>query len=308
MKLNIKNLLAIPVALLVFSGCKKTDYEMGSLTAPSNIQINAEIVGQSASNPNGDGSGDVKFSITADNALSYKIDYDAATPLDLVYLPTGQVTKKYTTLGTNTYTITVVVYGSGGTSSSASKEITVKSDFTPDASIVTNLTNDASKTWQVDENVAGHFGVGPWDPGVTTPVWWQAAPHEKAACCPCFYSTTFKFTKVSAGNYTLEVNSPQGAFSKTGSLTTLPGIPSSGPEACYSYPGGTSNFSFIPSGSGVTSGTTGTSILLSGNNTFIGYGSLLKEYEIFEVTPTYMYLRVQGTETGNAWYLKLKPL
>jgi len=21
----------------------------------------------------------------------------------------------------------------------------------------------------------------------------------------------------------------------------------------------------------------------------------------------YMYLRVQGTETGNAWYLKLKP-
>jgi hypothetical protein len=48
--------------------------------------------------------------------------------------------------------------------------------------------------------------------------------------------------------------------------------------------------------------------LLAGTNTFIGYGSLQKEYEILSVTATAMYLRVQGTETGNAWYLKLKAL
>jgi hypothetical protein len=45
--------------------------------------------------------------------------------------------------------------------------------------------------------------------------------------------------------------------------------------------------------------------MLGGNNTYIGYGSLLKEYEILTITGTTMYLRVQGTETGNAWYLKL---
>ena len=33
-----------------------------------------------------------------------------------------------------------------------------------------------------------------------------------------------------------------------------------------------------------------------------------KEYEILSISATAMYLRVQGTETGNAWYLKLKAL
>ncbi|MEO6668665.1 MAG: hypothetical protein ABIN36_04250 [Ferruginibacter sp.] len=309
MKNNIKYFVVL-AAIALFVGCKKTDYSMGSLDAPSNVVINAEIVGQDAAHPDGDGSGDVKFSITGNNTLAYKIDYDANNAVDLVSIPNGQVTKKYTTLGVNNYTVTAVVFGKGGTSTTVSKDITVKSDFTPDASIITALTNDASKTWKVNEDVAGHFGVGPWTPGSVTPEWYSAVPHEKAICCHCFYSARFTFTKVSAGNYTLQVETPEGAFTKTGTLAGgLPGIPASGAEACYPYSGGTSGFSFVPSGSGVTgSVTTGTSILLGGNNTFIGYGALLKEYEIFNVNATDMYLRVQGTETGNAWYLKLVAL
>jgi len=307
MKNKLKNLTGFLALLIVFSGCNKKDYNLGDLTVPSNIVINTEIVGQDATHPNGDGSGDVKFKITADNAITYKIDYDANTALDPVYLPKGEVTKKYTSPGTFTYTVTAIVYGRGGVSSTLTKEITVRSDFAPDPTIVTNLTNDASKTWRVDEDVAGHFGVGPWEPGTTTPVWWAAAPHEKAACCPCFYSAHFTFTKAGTNNYSLQVTSPDGAFTKTGSLTNLPGIPGSGAEACYSYGGGTGAFSFVPASSGAA-GSTGVSILLSGNTTYIGYGSLLSEYEIFEITPTYMYLRVQGTETGNAWYLKLESL
>ena len=132
---------------------------------------------------------------------------------------------------------------------------------------------------------------------------------KKVGCCNCFYTSTFTFTKDPTGNYSLTVASPDGAFTKTGALAGgLPGIPASGGEACYSYAGGTSSFSFVPSGSGIapTAPSTKTGILLSGNNTFIGYGSLLKEYEILSITPTTMYLRAQGTETGNAWYLKLK--
>ena len=56
-----------------------------------------------------------------------------------------------------------------------------------------------------------------------------------------------------------------------------------------------------------TTPSTRTSILLDGNTTFIGYGSLAKEYEILVIDANYMYLRVRGTETGNAWYLKLIP-
>ncbi len=310
MTIKIKHLLGIFTLLLTISSCVKNDYSLGDLTAPLNVVINTEIAGQDAAHPNGDGSGNVKITITAVNGLSYKVDYDANDPVNLVYLPAGTITKKYTTLGLNTYRITAVAYGKGGTSSTITKDITVRSDFTVAPEIVSNLTNGTSRTWVVDKSVAGHLGVGPWTSAVS-PVWWAAAPNEKAASANCFYTATFTFTKVTATNtYSLKVASPDGAFTKTGSLTTLPGIPSSGGEACYSYGGGTSNFSFIPASTAIPASTpsTQTSILLAGNTTYIGYGAVQKEYEIMVLTPTYMYLRVQGTETGNAWYLKLKAL
>lgn len=310
MKQNRKYLFSIVALLLIFSSCKQKEYTMGDLTAPANLVITTVIVGQDATHPNGDGSGDVKITIAADNALSYKVDYDANNAVDLVYLPTGSVTKKYTTIGTNTYRITAVAYGKGGTSSTITKDITVKSDFIPDPAIVSNVTGGTSKTWVVDKSVAGHFGVGPWSNTSLTPEWWSASVNEKVGCCNCFYTATFKFTKVSSTSYTLDVTSPDGAFTKTGPNASLPGIPASGDEGCYSYGGGTGSFSFVPSGTSIPASTpsTKTSILIGGSTTYIGYGSLQKEYEILVSTATYLYLRVQGTETGNAWYIKLKAL
>lgn len=304
MKHNVKSIFTFAALLTVMVSCKKTDYSMGDLTAPSNLVITTEVVGQDAAHPDGDGSGDVKITLNADGALSYKVDFDASDGLSPEYVPTGTVTRKYTIDGVNTYRITAIAYGKGGTSTTTTTDVTVRSDFAPDPQIITDLTNDASKTWSVDKDVSGHFGVGPWS-GSFTPEWWSAAPNEKVACCNCFYTATFVFTKVSTGVYSLQANTPDGAFTKTGSLTTLPGIPGSGDEGCYSYSGGTSSFSFVPSATGSTGGTN-VAIQLNGTNTFIGYGSLLKTYEILEITPTYLYLRVQGTETGNAWYLKLK--
>lgn len=318
MKTNIKFIFGIFFALLLtLSSCTQENYPLGDLSAPSNVVVNTQVVGQDATHPNGDGSGNVKISITGDNALSYKIDYDASTAVDLVYLPTGTVTKKYTTLGVNTYKITVVAYGKGGSSTNVTKDVTVRSDFAVDPVIATALTNDASKTWIVDKSVAGHLGVGPWDVNSINPEWWAASINEKVASANCFYTATFTFAKVAGtGTYSLQVATPDGAFTKTGSLATLPGIPASGGEGCYPYGGGTSAFSFIPASSGapavgskpINSPSTQTSILLSGVNTFIGYGAVQKEYEILVITSTYMYVRVQGTETGNAWYLKLKPM
>ena len=69
MKTNIKNLLSAFVLFFAISSCNEKDYSLGDLTAPSNIVINAEIVGATAASPNGDGSGDVNFTITADIAL-----------------------------------------------------------------------------------------------------------------------------------------------------------------------------------------------------------------------------------------------
>ena len=308
MKNNFKYIIGILALLIMVSSCKKNNYTLGDLTAPSNVVITTVIAGQDATHPNGDGSGDVQITLTGKNVLSYKIDYNAADGISLVFLPNGKATTKYTTLGLNTYRITVVVYGAGGTATTVTKDIQVQSNFTPDPTIVSNLTGTGSKSWGVDKSVAGHLGVGPWDPTSVSPVWWAAGINEKVACCNCFYTASFTFTKTPTG-YTLTVATPDGAFTKTGSLAGgLPGIPSSGAEACYSYGGGTGAFSFVPSSSGIAASapSTKTAIQLSDTNTFIGYGAVLKEYEILSITATTLYLRVQGTETGNAWYMKLK--
>jgi len=297
------------VMLLLIGGCKKKEYNMGSLSAPTDVAINTTLVGQDATHPNGDGSGDVVISLSGKNVLSYNIDYDASDGISFAFLPNGNTTKKYTKVGLNTYRLTVVAYGPGGSSTTVTKDIQVKSDFTPDPSIITNLTGTGSKTWTVDKTIPGHFGVGPWSSTSVTPEWWSAAINEKVSCCNCFYTASFTFTKVSSTSYTLTSTTPNGAFTKTGALAGgLPGIPSSGDEACYSYAGGTSSFSFAPSSSGLAASapSTKTAIVLNGNNTFIGYGAVLKEYEILSISATSLYLRVQGTETGNAWYLKLK--
>lgn len=312
---NLKSISLFILAMSLFTGCQKDDYSLGDLSAPTNVAISTEVVGKDAANPNGDGSGTVNIVVTADNAMAYKIGYnditDLTNPVQFTALAGGVVTKKFTSVGLHTYRVTVLAYGRGGTSTTATTDVEVVSNFAPTPDIVTNLTNDSSKSWVVDKNVAGHFGVGPWS-GEVTPIWYAAAPNEKEVCCHCFYSATFTFSKITASNsFTLQVTAPDGAFTKTGALAGgLPGIPASGAEGCYStYTGGTSSFSFVPAGSGIAASTpsTQTSILLGGSNTYIGYGAQLKEYEIMVITPTSMYLRVQGTETGNAWYLKLIP-
>lgn len=302
--------LFLLVSLIILS-CKEEEYSLGELTAPQNLTITTEVVGQSSAEPNGDGSGMVNITPHADNATSYKIAFSEVSNLsaepDFQLVDSETVSHKFTTLGAITYRITVVAYGAGGTSTTATQDVTVLSVFNPDPMIVTSLTGDASKTWKIQNDVAGHFGVGPWDDTSTTPAWWSAAPNEKASS-PCFYNARFTFTKISDTSYSIESSTPDGVFTKTGALSTLPGIPASGAEDCYAYGGGTSAFSFVGSSSGVSSdASTKTSILLAGNTTFIAYGSLLKEYEILEINENYVHLRAQGTETGNAWYIKLVP-
>ena len=62
------------------AGCQEDDKTFGSLDAPSNIKVTYEIMGKSAENPYGDGSGAVKFTTTADNAVSFKYMLSAFVP------------------------------------------------------------------------------------------------------------------------------------------------------------------------------------------------------------------------------------
>lgn len=300
--------------ILIVIGCSEESYEFGDLTTPSNLTINADIVGADASSPDGDGSGVVNITVSANNAITYHIGFTKIEnyPGDVSFqvVSTGVLTKKFTDPGVNTYRVSVVAYGAGGTAANATTDITVRSDYIPPVEVVTALTNDSSKAWIVDKDVPAHFGVDDYSKTeYTSTWWWSAGVDEKLDCCSCFYSTTFTFVKGASG-YTLNVDAPDGAFTKTGDLSGgLPGIPDSGDEGCYTeYTGGSSSFALIPSASPISADTsTKVAIKLDGTETFIGYGATQKEYEILEINSDYMFLRVQGTETGNSWYLKLKP-
>ena len=56
--------------LMLTQGCGKKDYGMGELTAPTDVVINTTVVGQDATHPNGDGSGDVAITLTGKNVLA----------------------------------------------------------------------------------------------------------------------------------------------------------------------------------------------------------------------------------------------
>ena len=68
---NLKYLSFLTIFLL-FSACEEDNYEFGPITSPTNLQVNVEIVGSSSENPNGDGTGVVYFTASAENAISYE--------------------------------------------------------------------------------------------------------------------------------------------------------------------------------------------------------------------------------------------
>ncbi|MEO5777059.1 MAG: glycoside hydrolase family 16 protein [Flavobacterium sp.] len=113
-------LLALVVIFSCFNCSSGGSGDGGGDITPSNLIVNHEIVGVNASNPNGDGSGVVNFSVSADDATSYKI----LIGTDVINSTTGMFSYTFTQGGTNTYTIYVSAYN-GTKFISTSKVITV---------------------------------------------------------------------------------------------------------------------------------------------------------------------------------------
>lgn len=176
------NLVIVVATIITFMGCQENDYSFGEIIAPSNIEITAEIVGADANNPNGDGSGAVNFKATADNAVSFKFVNEGS---EIVAL-SGETSMIFSKLGLNTYTVTVVVSGTAGVSSSKSIQVDVLATYSPPDDLKSKLfgfdpanpTAVTSRTWKVQAAKPGHFGLGPV--GGTTPTeWYGAGPDEK---------------------------------------------------------------------------------------------------------------------------------
>ena len=139
--------------------CPSESHDPGE---PSNIVITAEIVGQDTSNPDleyGDGSGSVNFTAVADNASSYVFYFDGVAEKS----PSGQLTKRFSKVGVNTYTVVVKANGTGGLSSTETIEVEVFSSFTDEEAenflSGANIGDSKKWYWQADKDV--HVGLGP---------------------------------------------------------------------------------------------------------------------------------------------------
>jgi len=89
---------------------------------PTNLSLTIEIIGFNTNNPNGDGSGVIKCTATATNAVKYGFKFGSESEQESV---SGIISHTFTDSGINSYLVTVFAYSSTGNSISAFETIDV---------------------------------------------------------------------------------------------------------------------------------------------------------------------------------------
>ncbi|MBF4516470.1 family 16 glycosylhydrolase [Flavobacterium sp. ANB] len=301
--INIVSLFAI----LLMTGCQKDDYTFGSIEAPTNLKITAEIVGKTTNAPDGDGSGMVKLTATADNAVSFKYVFSDGTSENS---PSGKFTKRFTKTGVNTYTVTLIANGRGGIASNITLDVTVLSNFSDDEAVQL-LTSGTSKKWYWSASEPGHLGVGQNDADAAKNYYanyYQAGAFEKAAspASSCLYDNVLTFS-LDGEQLKFQLDNGGSTFFNAAFASVAGG--SSPDDACLSYnAGGIKTVSLSPSESVVSKNpdhatqTRGTMLNFSDGG-FMGYYIGQSSYEILSITANRMVVRaVMGGNPALAWY------
>ena len=289
----MKNIFKIALLLVLgfTSSCTQEEYEFGALTSPSDITIVAELAGKTTAKPNGDGSGKVNFTATGKNVLTYKFVFSDSQSLTS---SNGKASFTYETLGTNKFVVTLVAYGAGGVATTKTVEVEVFVAYTPPAELVTMLTANNTRTWKIKSTAVGHLGVGPADG--FTPIWYAAAPNDKADW-EC-YDDRFIFK--SNGDFKHITNGK--TFGKLSAMAADLGgdqglSPDGNGESIYTLANYTEKWSLSAPGGQETLALTG-----------IGYHGFYvggnHRYSILSRSANEMSLRTIGAD-GLAWYVIL---
>ena len=309
---KIKNIYITLFSLAItFFSCQENDYKFGDINTPSNIVITAEIVGQDSTNPDGDGSGLVNFKTTADNASSFVFYFDGVAEAS----PSGNLTKRFSKVGVNTYTVVVKANGTGGVSSTKSIDVKVFSSFSDVEAenflSGANIGDSKKWYWQADKDV--HVGLGPVtdDYGngeFAYEAWWngiRAWDAEKS----CMYDNEFVFTRTANGITFEQTVGPAfvpGAYAGDLGVTG---------DQCYDATVATSmfgvkNVSFSPSTSkAATDGSYNnepyrkTTFEISDGG-FMGWLVGSSTYDIISVSNDELIVRIIQAGNGFAWYHK----
>lgn len=302
MKNILKHFGRLLLLLIVVTSCQDDDKTFGSLDAPKNITLEYEVVGKSAANPDGNGTGKVILRAKADNAVSFKYIFSDGSSENA---PGGVLTKTFTKNGINTYVVNVVVYGKAGSASNTSFEVTVFSNFS-DPEAITLLSNGDSKTWYWAAAVPGHLGVGENSGDITKnfyPNYYSAAPFEKAGSptSSCLYDNEMRFF-VENGVLKFELDNKGKTFFNADFLSV--GNGSGSGDQCLDYnTSGVKTVTLSPSESPVIAAETRGTAMTFSDGGFMGYYIGQSTYEILELTANKMVVRaVMGGNPALAWY------
>ena len=200
MKQGLYNLFLFVIIIFSCSGESTddaTDPSDPDKIIPSNLTLSVEIVGLDSDNPNGDGSGVVRFTATADNAVNFSFRFGTG---DSEESSSGVVEYTYTNTGTNTYNINLLAYSSTNHFVSTSQTIEVYVNPPLDADLVELLSGGSQKSWKINSAYDAHFSNG--DKQFKYPTWWEASSFSKSNSG--FYDDKFIFK--SDGTYIHETN------------------------------------------------------------------------------------------------------
>ena len=142
---------------------------------PTNLTLSIEIVGSSSQNPNGDGSGLVRFRATANDAVNFSFRFGTG---DSEESASGVVEYTYSDVGTNPYNVNVLAYSSTNDFASTSQTISVFVLPALDPDITQVLTGGTEKSWKVNAAYDAHFSNG--DKQFKYPTWWEASSFSKS--------------------------------------------------------------------------------------------------------------------------------
>ena len=330
----IKTMLFLTV--FTFLGCQEENKEFGNLIPPTNITLNFEIIGQDDNNPNGDGSGIVNFSATADNAITYIYSFGDNT--DNTSAPSGNSSHRFTRTGLSSYNVTVTASGLGGVTSSKSINVEVFSAFDDieaksflsgapisqdiDGVDIIEISSPATKIWYLYDSKTGHLGVGPsleFDIEIYGspreyyyPSFYAAPPGTfcgGAGECLCNDELIFTLNPDGSMNYLLD-NKGTTFFNGNPAHQAVAGGAGGG-DACLDFDTSTvSNVSFAPGSedwslvADPSFESRGTQMNFSDSG-FMGYYVGSSSYEIIQISETDLYVRTLDAADPNlAWYHK----
>jgi PKD repeat protein len=200
-----------------------------------------------------------------------------------------------------TYNVTLTVFNKGGSASSSQQVIILEDDLSllddPIFNFLTGGIDLGSKTWVIDSNYSGHFGVGP-NPSDAAfgdfPNYYEAGANEKTGAGMyddkyIFTLDGFKFDMITHGDVYL--NSEQ-AGNFAGSYEASVGD--------YTAP--------YDNQLNKTWNLTqdGDIILTLSSGTFIGYNTGINTYKIVSIDDNEMFIRQLDAANGDlAWYHRL---